>query len=632
MEEIALDKSELSTEILSDLIVHSKYARHIKKEKRKETWKEICIRNRNMHLKRYKDFPELHKGIKEVYRDFVIPKKVLPSLRSAQFAGKPIELTPSRLFNCSYLPINHWKAFSEIMFLLLGGSGIGISIQKHHINELPEIRGPLKRKRRFLISDNIEGWADTIKVLMQAYFEGKSDPIFDYSDIREKGEELITSGGKAPGPQPLKDCVHNIRKILDTVESGDKLKPIQAYDICAYIADAVLSGGIRRAACISLFSYDDIEMLHSKFGNWWEKNPQRARSNNSVVLLRHRITKKKFLELWDKIKLSGCGEPAFYFTNDKNELCNPCGEASLKEFQFCNLTEINANDIKDQADFNARARAASFIGTLQAGYTNFHYLRDVWQRNTEKDSLLGVGITGIAANKLDHLSLEQAAEQVVKENEHISSIIGINPASRTTTIKPSGTSSLVVGSSSGIHPWYSEYYIRRLRVNKEESIYKYLKKKIPKLLEDDFEKPHLGAIINIPIKAPSEATLVKDETALQFLEKVKRFQQEWIRPGHKKGSNTHNVSCTVAIKEHEWDEVGEWMWKNRKVYNGITVYPYFDGTIPQAPHEACTKERYEELLKHLKKIDLMKVIEEEDNTKLTASLACSGGSCTITNL
>ena len=280
---------ELASKILSGITHHMKYARYLSRKKRRETWAETVARNQKMHTKKFKG---LAGEIAKAYK-FVYDKKVLPSMRSMQFAGKPIEVNPSRVFNCAYLPIDDWRAFSEVMFLLLGGTGVGYSVQKNHVDKLPEIKKPSPRNRRYLIGDSIEGWADAVKHLVKSYFNGTSTIQFDYSDIRAKGERLVTSGGKAPGPQPLHDCLHNLRKILDAKETGDKLSPLEVHDMICYIADAVLAGGIRRAALISLFSFDDIEMMSCKFGSWWEKNPQRARANNSAVLVRHRAEKEQ---------------------------------------------------------------------------------------------------------------------------------------------------------------------------------------------------------------------------------------------------------------------------------------------------------------------------------------------------
>jgi ribonucleoside-diphosphate reductase alpha chain len=560
----------------------------------------------------------------------VYDKKVLPSMRSLQFGGKPIEISPNRVYNCAYMPIDHVDAFSETMFLLLGGTGVGYSVQKHHVEKLPEIKKPNpERTRRYLIGDSIEGWADAIKVLMESYLGYKSStPIFDFSDIRHKGANLVTSGGKAPGPQPLKDCIHHITKVLDNKKDGERLSPIETHDIVCHIADAVLAGGIRRAALISLFSADDEEMISCKSGSWWEQNAQRGRANNSAVLLRHKITKEFFMDLWKRIELSGAGEPGIYLSNDKDWGTNPCCEIALRPFQFCNLCEVNASDIESQEDFDKRVRAASFIGTLQAGYTDFHYLRDIWKRTTEKDALIGVGMTGIGSGVVLGYDMKKAAKAVKEENERVASLIKINKSARTTTVKPSGTSSLVLGTSSGIHAWHNDYYLRRIRVGKNESIYSYLAINHPELIEDEYFRPHDTAVITIPQRAP-EGSIVRHESVFQMLERVKKVSQEWIKPGHRNGQNTHNVSATVSIKEDEWELVGDWMWNNRDFYNGLSVLPYNGGTYTQAPFEDCTKEDFERLVKSLTDVDLTKVIELQDNTDLRGEAACAGGACEI---
>jgi ribonucleoside-triphosphate reductase len=615
---------DVSCGVLSDLTIYMKYARYLPELKRRESWEEIVLRNMGMHLKKY---PHLRDEIFNAY-DFVFTKKVLPSMRALQFGGKPIELSPNRQYNCAFTPVDDWHVFSEIMFLLLGGSGVGYSVQKHHVAKLPEVKKPSKRKRRYLISDSIEGWADAVKVLVHAYFFGEPDPVFDYSDIRPKGAPLKTSGGKAPGPQPLKDCIHNLRKIFDAKEAGDKLRPIEVHDMICHIADAVLSGGIRRAALLSLFSFDDEEMITAKFGNWYELNPQRGRANNSVALVRHKIRKKQFMELWEKIKASGAGEPGIYFTNNAEWGCNPCCEIGLRPNQFCNLTTVNVSDVENQEDLNNRVRAAAFIGTLQAGYTDFHYLRDVWKETTEKDSLIGVSMTGIASGKVLGLNLEEASSAVVEENKRVAKLIGINSAARTTCIKPEGTASLVLGTASGIHGWHHDFYMRRIRVLKNESIYRYLSDKLPELIEDDFFKPSLQGVISLPVKAP-EGSIFRNEPVFEMLKRIKKFSDEWVKPGHNRGDNTHNVSATISVKDHEWDEVGAWMWENRDCYNGLSILPYDGGTYVQTPFEDCSKEKYEEMMQHVSSIDLTEVVEEEDNTVLKEQAACQGGACEI---
>ena len=687
----------ISQEILSDITVHMKYARYDRAKSRREAWQELVTRNKQMHLKK---FPNLSEEIEAAYT-LVYQKKVLPSMRSMQFGGKPIEISPNRIYNCAYLPIDDIRAFGETMFLLLGGTGVGYSVQKHHVDQLPEIRKPnSKKRRRYLIGDSIEGWADAVKALIKSYYEGGSSLDFDFSDIREKGAELVTSGGKAPGPDPLKYCLSQIQSILDKKEDNDKLSTIEVHDIICHIADAVLAGGIRRAALISLFSADDEDMITSKsnfkiskydyalvdggvdmqgeavkviaehiaydkkyfdltvtyadcygtFENvtlywvseedinkylvphgtlpWYYFHPHRGRANNSAVLLRNRVTEEFFFSLWKKIQDSGAGEPGIYFNNDKDWGTNPCCEIALRPFQFCNLCEVNVSDIESQADLDARVKAAAFIGTLQASYTNFHYLRSVWQRTTEKEALIGVGMTGVGSGQAQKFDLKQAAQVVKDENERVAALLGINSAARCTTIKPSGTSSLTLGTSSGIHAWHNDYYIRRIRVGKNEAIYKYLSVYHPELVADEHFRPHDTAVISVPQSAP-EGAILRHESAIELLERVKHFYKNWIKPGHRTGQNTHNISATISIKETEWKEVGEWMWENRKFYNGLSVLPYNGGSYIQAPFEDCTKEVYETMLTHLTSIDLTNIIEQQDTTDLKGEVACAGGVCEI---
>jgi ribonucleoside-diphosphate reductase alpha chain len=550
-------------------------------------------------------------------------------MRSMQFAGKPIELSPNRIYNCAFAPVDDWRVFSEIMFLLLGGTGVGYSVQQHHVDALPEIRKPSTDKtRRFLIGDSIEGWADAVSVIVKAYFFGGSKPVFDFRDIREKGARLVTSGGKAPGPQPLKECLIKLEGILDAKKDGEKLKPIEVHDMVCHIADAVLAGGIRRAALIALFSATDEQMISCKSGAWWETNPQRGRANNSAVLMRHKITKEYFMDLWKRIEASGAGEPGIYLSNDKDWGTNPCCEIALRPFQFCNLCEVNVSDVVDQNDLNERVKAAAFVGTLQAGYTDFHYLRPIWQRTTEKDALIGISMTGIGSGAVLKLDMKEAAKVVKIENKRVAELLGINASARCTTVKPAGTTSLALGTSSGIHAWHNDYYIRRVRVGKNESMYSHLAINHPELVEDEYFRPHDTAVIGIPQKAPDTA-IFRTESPIQLLERVKKVHSEWVKPGHRSGNNSHNVSATISIREHEWKAVGEWMWENKEFYNGLSVLPYDGGTYIQAPFEDCTKEKYDELMKTLNDVDLSKIVEIEDMTDLSGELACAGGACEI---
>jgi len=650
--------------LLSDVVVYTKYAKYIPELKRRETWEEIIERYITMMAVKYgtdgdrKYFLEEERetifedhfiaGLSDFTQDiiengkYLLNKKVLPSMRAAQFSGEAIQKNEARIYNCSYMPMNDYRAFSELMFLLLGGTGVGYSVQYHHVEDLPEIRQPLK-EAKYLVGDSIEGWADAVKQLMKAYFGMiKVKPRFDYSDIRPKGSRLVTAGGKAPGPEPLKICLTKIEALLNQKEEGTKLSSLEVHDICCYIADAVLAGGIRRAALISLFSFDDVDMATCKHGSWWELNPQRGRANNSAVILRNRVQKEEFDHLWEIIQDSGSGEPGKYFTNDPEYGTNPCCEISLRPYTFCNLTEINAGLVNTQEDFEEYAKIAAFFGTLQAGFTDFHYLRNIWKKNTEKDSLVGVGITGICNGPILDMNLSSAAQVAMDENERVSKIIGINKAARVTTIKPSGTTSCVVGTSSGIHAWHSKYYIRNIQCKVGDDLYEFFSTNHPELIKVMDYDPN-SAVIGLPMEAPQGAILRENENALTMLERVKRFNLEWVKKGHRRGPNTNNVSATVSIDASktyhteklgilsEWKVVGAWMWDEKNTYNGLSVLPYDGGTYKDAPFQTCTKEQYNEKIDYIENnpIDLTKIREEDDNTDLAGEIACAGGSCEI---
>lgn len=609
--------NSIAKELLHNVIVFSKYAQYLPELKRRETWQEIVDRNMNMHIRK---FPFLEEEIREHYKQ-VFSKQVLPSMRSLQFAGTAIERQNTRMYNCCALPIDNLRAFAEIMYLLLGGSGVGYSVQRHHVSQLPSTSERVG-KQKYVIDDSREGWSDAIDILICSYFGNSPQPIFDYSQIRAEGSPIST-GGIAPGPHLLRKCLDNIAKIMDNVSGC--LTSLQAHDIICHIADLVACGGVRRSALIALFSVDDEEMMYCKSGTWYKDNLQRSRANNSVVLHRDSVERTQFDTLWSCVKQSGCGEPGIFFSNDMDGMCNPCAEIALRPFQFCNLCEINASDIDTQKQLNMRAKTAAFIGTLQAAYTDFHYLRDIWRKTTEEEALIGVGMTGICAGSVYKLNLREAAQIVVKENARVAKLIGINAAARCTTVKPSGTTSLVLGTSSGIHPWFGKYYVRRVSIEKRSALYKFLAQHNPEILEDDVYTT-LNSVVCFPLKAPDNAIL-RDESALDLLERVKLFNVEWIRGGHVHGINMNNVSATVSIKNDEWAGAGEWMWANKDYYNGLSVLPYSDTIFVQMPFTECTREEYEERLSRIKDLNFDTIVEETDCVDHTLDEACTGGKC-----
>jgi ribonucleoside-diphosphate reductase alpha chain len=616
-----------SNKLLSDIVAFRTYARYIPNLSRRESVEETINRNMVMHLER---FPMLSKDIIKAY-SLVHEKLVMPSMRSLQFSGEAIKRNNLRQFNCSFLAIDDPHALAEILYLLLSGTGVGYSIQKRHINQLPTIGRP-REDNVFRIHDSIEGWAQAINILSEAYFYSRIKPIFDYSQIRPKGARLSTTGAKAPGPEPLKHMLETVEKKFQGA-FGRKLRPIEVHDIACIISDCVLAGGVRRSAMISLFDRDDKEMLTSKSGEWYIQHPYRARANNSVVLHRKDVTKEEFEHIFKITEKSGAGEPGFIWTNNYDMGVNPCAEISLNSNQLCNLTSINQRGIEDKQDFMRRINAATLIGTLQAAYTDFPFVRPKWREQTEKEALLGVSFTGIAdtGTMISNEWLSEGAIYAKEVNERFAKKIGINVAARVTCVKPEGTMSTIVGSASGIHARHAKHYIRRIRMSKNDDLAYYLKNTIPELVEDDVSAANT-IVVSIPQESPDGAILRSEETAISLLERAMKYNTNWVKPGHTSGDNMHNVSCTVSVKEDEWDKVGEFMWKNRANYTGISLIPYDCGTYKQAPFEECTREKYNELTKVVKIIDLKEVVETEDTTNHRDIVACAGGACEITRV
>lgn len=613
-----------SNKVLSDITAFRTYSKYLPHIGRRESLEETVNRTMTMDLER---FPKLSAEIVKAY-SMVHDLKVMPSMRRLQFAGAAIEQNNCRSYNCSFLSIDHPTAFSESLFLLLSGVGVGFSVQKHHTSQLPKVQKP-REEGIFIVHDSIQGWAQALDLLMKAYFYGQIRPIFDFSRIRPKGSYLVTTGARAPGPEPLRIMLRQVEEIL--IKSIDrKLRPIEVHDIICISSDAVLAGGIRRAALISLFDKDDAEMLNAKSGTWWEKYPWRARANNSAMLLRGEVSKDEFMSIFEACQKSGAGEPGFYWTNNLNWGANPCVEIALRSNQFCNLTTLNASGCHNEKEFLRRVRAATVLGTIQASYTNFPYLRPTWKENSELEALLGVSMTGVAdaGDFLTPELLQKGAKLVLETNEMIAKKIGINPAARATSLKPEGSSSCVLGSSSGIHDRHSQYYIRRIRMNKDDALYKYLQNTIPELCEDDITSS-TGGIVSLPQESPKGSYLRENTSALDLLNRAIKFNQNWVAPGHRSGDNKHNVSVTISIREEEWAKLGEAMWKNRDNYTGISLLPFDGGTYQQAPFEACTKEKFDEMSQYVKTIDLRNVIENEDKTERIEQLSCVGGVCEL---
>jgi ribonucleoside-triphosphate reductase (thioredoxin) len=607
----------MSLKSLMNYTFVSKYARWIPEKKRRETWAEAVNRVKQMMLDKYvyqededgKHKPELAEEIEWAYEQ-MLKKKVLGSQRALQFGGAPIFKHNARIYNCITSFCDRLRFFQECMYLLLCGCGTGFSVQTHHVAKLPKLIKSKTGSKKFLISDSIEGWSDAVGVLVSSYFEQKAlfteykgkGINFDFSEIRPAGSPLKSSGGKAPGPEPLKNALSQIKKVLDrAMKSGDgHLKPIEAYDIVMHAADAVISGGVRRSATICVFSPDDESMAKAKTGNWFIENPQRGRSNNSAMLLRDQTTKKQFSELMQSVK--DFGEPGFVWADSTELIVNPCVEIGMwpvdettgkTGWQACNLSTINCAKVKTEQDFNDACRAASIIGTLQAGFASFEYLGETSENIIKREALLGVSMTGIMEQHdicLDPEYQRYGAEIVKKTNKKMAELIGINQAARTTCIKPEGTSSCILGTSSGIHPHHAKRYIRRVQANKLEPIYNYFKEMNPRACEESvWSNNDSDDVVAFCIEVPPGSKTKNKVGAIDLLNYVKSTQQNWVVPGTNKKLCTHpwlvhNVSNTINVKASEWDEVEEFIYKNRKYFCGISLLPITgDKDYPQAP-------------------------------------------------
>ena len=620
--------------LLSLFNTYDKYLIHLPDKERRESWFEAIDRVKIQHLKK---FPNIAEEIEWAFQ-YVYDKKLVPSMRSLQFAGKAILKNEVRLYNCAYLPVSDTKAFRETTFLLLSGVGVGFSVQSHHVNQLPATRIP-ENRQKFLIMDSIEGWSDAIDAVIKAYLGNLGYiPNFDYTDIRPAGTPLKSSGGLAPGFQKLKWCLDEITTIFEKAHRNHgKLSTLDAHDIMCIIADCVVSGGIRRSACISLFDRNDMAMLTAKSGDWGSYPEYRGRANNSIVLERSVVTEEEFRKLWVFMKESGSGEPGFLWVEDRDMGTNPCAEISLQPHTFCNLCDVSIADIgDDNEEFFNRIKAAAIIGTVQATYTDFHYLSNRWKIATEKSAQIGVSITGICDNsKYQSLDYKTAAKEYAqKVNAELSAVLGINQSVASTTVKPSGNAAVVLSTSSGVHARHSKFYFRRMSINKNRPIYAYLKNINPALVEEHLTKIE-EAFIKVPIKVQDGALVREDETAIDFLNRVKFLQQNWIVPGHREGANMNNVSSTVSIREDEYDICEDWFWENRAFYNGIACLPYDTTFYTQVPFEDITEEVYlasvKEIYSYLEKNEIVftDIKETIDGTDHLATAGCEGMSCDI---
>jgi ribonucleoside-diphosphate reductase alpha chain len=589
----------------------SKYARWLEDKKRRETWKEAVERVKNMMHTMYAD-KNISDEINWAY-DIMYKKKVLGSQRGLQFGGDPILKRHAKIYNCTSSYCDRLRFFQECFWLLLCGSGTGFSVQKHHVAKLPtlEHNPPKDQGTVYVIEDSIEGWADALGVLLSSYFSKPVEEfkqyknchiLFDYSNIRPQGSDLSSGVGKAPGFEPLAKGLERIRILLDRcIANGQKkLRPVDAYDIVMHSSDAVLSGGVRRSASLALFSADDEEMAKAKTGNWYIDNPQRARSNNSALLLKNETTLEQFETLMESVK--EFGEPGFIWSESTEMIFNPCVEIGMwpvdeqsgeSGWQGCNLSTINCSSVTDEEDFYERCKAAAIIGTLQAGFTKLDYLGDISCKIFQREALLGVSLTGIMEKHdlvLSEKVLKQGAKIAVETNKAIADKIGINQAARVTCLKPEGTSSSMLGTSSGIHPHHAKRYIRHVQANILEAPFQHFKNYNPQACEkSSWSANNTDEVIKFPIEVPDGAKLKNQLPAVDMLSVVKETQKNWVNSGKNKSLCTqeylsHNVSNTVTVKPDEWEEVTKYIYNNRKYFAGISLIPQSgDKDYPQAP-------------------------------------------------
>lgn len=688
-------------EEIARFVFTTKYARYNEKNKRRETWDETIGRVESMHLQKFKNLSAEDKKLISDAFDFVRAKKVVPSMRSMQFGGKAVFAHNARLFNCAVRHVDSVRSFSEIFYLLLCGCGVGIGLSKTFLDRLPDLVTAADKTGTvvtYTVQDTIEGWADSVEVLLNCYTRNNAlsgrKIVFDYSKIRPEGSKIKTGGGKAPGYKGLKAAHKKIKDFLDhLIEKREltRLRSVDAYDILMHCSDAVLSGGIRRSATSVIFMKDDEDMLnaktnfqitkHSKFHKedngqysgkvivnkkeyevtvseweyqntickdmmigWHHIEPQRARSNNSILLLRNQTTLEDFRKIIERTRQYG--EPGFVFADHPQQLLNPCFEISFIPVtedgvcgvQFCNLTSINGAKVKTKQDFIEASKAAALIGTLQAAYTDFKYLSNAAKKLTDDEALLGVSITGMMDNPavlLDPDCQNLASAAAVETNRIWAEKIGIKQAARVTCIKPEGTSSLVLESASGIHPHHARKYFRRVQMNKLDNVYQYFKMYNSHMCEPSvWSANKTDDVVCFPIEVNAEAIVKGDLSAKQHLEYIKSTQTNWVIPGtndHQKPIH-HNVSCTVSVKDEEWDFVTKYLYDNRQYFCAVSLLPHFgDKLYAQAPNEAVADEKdqqkYDAIIKNMSKVDYTKLQESEDETSVQATVACAGNAC-----
>ena len=631
-----------------NFIALSRYARWIEKENRRETWQEtvdryfdfmiIQLREKHGYVPNDKDLRDL--------REAVFNRNVMPSMRSVMTAGPALERENVSGYNCAFLPVDNARSFDEAMYILMCGTGVGFSVEYKYINKLPSLPETLEKSNTVIaVGDSKEGWAKAYRELLGLLWAGQI-PQIDISKVRPSGARLKTMGGRSSGPQPLVNLFDFTIQIFKNA-LGRQLKPIECHDMMCKIGEVVVVGGVRRSAMISLSNINDIEMAQAKAGNWWEKNSQRALSNNSVAYSR-KPEMQQFIAEWKSLYDSKSGERGIYNvaaaqaqaakygrrSPDIHYGTNPCSEIILRPYQFCNLSEVVLREDDTPESVAKKVRLASILGTWQSTLTDFKYIRKIWKDNTEEERLLGVSLTGQFGNKFfsgqDGTkkladTLDRLREYAVEINIEEAEKIGIPASAAVTCVKPSGTVSQLVGVSSGMHAWHSDYYIRTVRGSKGDPISKFLKDAgIP--TEDDAMKPNETYVFSFPVKAPSNAITRDKLTAIQQLDIWLIYQRHWCE---------HKPSITVSVKEDEWMEVGAWVYKNFDEVSGISFLPYSDHTYVQAPYQEVDKKSYDALVAKMPPSinwDALSLYELEDSTTGSQALACVSGECEIVDI
>jgi ribonucleoside-diphosphate reductase alpha chain len=628
-------------DLYQQYIHKSRYAKYLPEQKRREHWSETVARYIDFMLGQAKAKQGVDLShLKFILEEAIVDLKVMPSMRAVMTAGEALHRDNTAGYNCSYLPVDDPKSFDEAMYILLCGTGVGFSAERQYISKLPEVPEKLFESDTVVhVKDSKEGWAKALRQIMALLWSGEI-PKWDVSKVRPAGARLKTFGGRASGPGPLEELFKFTIKIF-TNAAGRKLTSLECHDIMCKIGDVVVVGGVRRSAMISLSKLSDDRMRHAKSGAWWEANGQRALANNSAC-----YTEKPdiglFMQEWLSLYESKSGERGIFNREASQKQAakngrrdstyefgtNPCSEIILRPYQFCNLTEVVIRADDTVADVLDKIKLATILGTLQATLTHFPYLRAVWRKNTEEERLLGVSLTGILDNPLFNNPddpelpgrLESLREKAIATNKEWAEALGIPQSTAITAVKPSGTVSQLVDSASGIHTRHDPYYFRRVRGDNKDPLTNFLKESgVP--CEPDVMKPDNTSVFTFPKKAPDGALIRSDLTAVQHLKLWLIYQRHYTE---------HKPSITISVQEHEWVEVGAWVYKYFDEISGVSFLPMDGGTYRQAPYETCNKEQYEELMSKIpKEISWDSLMEVDDNVEGAQTLACSAGVCEL---